>query len=550
MGNYTGAETSPGSLRTVVAASSTGTAFEWYDFFVYGALSTEIARNFFAGLDPTAGLIVSLAIFAAGFLFRPVGALVFGRLGDRFGRKGAFLATVIIMGGATFAIGLLPTSAQAGAIGAYLLIFLRILQGMAVGGEYGGAAIYVAEHATPDRRGEATSWIQSSASFGLLGAFMVILATRTWLGPEAFSAWGWRIPFMSSAILVAISIWMRMRLKESPEFERARDEGKLSQAPFAEVFLKWSNLKYVLIAFVALMGAQGAIWWCVFFYTEVFLRNYMKLDPNWVNFILIGATLVSIPLYVFFGWLSDRVGRKPVILFGIGLAAVAMMPAFQGIAHSANPAMFAARDRAPVTLYADPANCSVQFDLLGRAQYTTGCDITRNFLTRSGVAFSFEASEAGSPTLLRVGTLEVEALDGSGLSGAGLKTLSEQTAADIRGVLKEAGYPDAADASQVHWPILCLALFLLIVAATALYGPLAATMVELFPTHIRYTALSVPYHVGVGWVGGLMPMSAVAITAATGDIFAGLWYPVFFASVSFVCCLFLFPETRGRALDD
>lgn len=536
-------------MRTVVLASSAGTAFEWYDFFVYGALAAVISRNFFSQLDPTSGLIASLALFAAGFVFRPVGALVFGRLGDRFGRKGAFLATVILMGGATFAIGLLPTHAQAGGLGAVLLIILRILQGAAVGGEYGGAAIYVAEHAPSHRRGEATSWIQSSAAFGLLGAIGVVLATRTLLGEEVFLAWGWRIPFLFSAFLLAISIWMRLKLKESPEFERMKSEGRISQAPYRDVFLKWSNMKYVLIAFLSLMTAQGAIWWCAFFYTQIFLESFMKLPPMWTNLVLIAGTLSSVPLYVFFGWLSDRIGRKPVMLFGMILAAGAMFPAFHAIASGANPALDKAQQTTPIVVHADPAACSFQFDLLGRTKYETSCDISRNVLTKAGVAFATVDAPAGAAARVSIGDLEVEAIEGSGLSPDALAAATKETEARIRQALVETGFPTTADVAAVDWGRIALGFLTIIIAATALYGPLAAALVELFPGNVRYTALSTPYHVGVGWVGGFMPMTAFAIAAATGDIFAGLWYPVAFAVFSILCCIVLFPETRGRTLD-
>lgn len=543
------AENEATPMRTVVLASSTGTAFEWYDFFVYGAVASVISRNFFSELDPTSGLIAALALFAAGFLFRPVGALVFGRLGDRFGRKGAFLATVILMGGATFAIGLLPTYAQAGGLGTILLIVLRILQGLAVGGEYGGAATYVAEHAHPDKRGQSTSWIQSSASSGLVGALAVVLVTRSILGEEAFVAWGWRIPFLLSAGLLAVSIWMRMKLKESPEFERVKAEGKTSQAPFADVFLKWSNVKYVIIGFFSLMLAQGAIWFCVFFYAQVFMESFIRVEPALVNYILIAATVASIPLYTVFGWLSDRVGRKPVILLGIGLGAIAIVPAFHIIAGGANPALIRAQQSTPVTLHADPATCSFQFDLLGKARYVTGCDIARNMLTKSGVAFTTVAEATGSAASVHVGGEAVEVPDLSAMGADEARYVSAEVDGRVRAALLAAGYPAKAETSEIEWPMLILGFGVLLIAATALYGPLAATMVELFPTSIRYTALSVPYHIGVGWVGGFMPMTAFAISAATGDIFAGLWYSVAFAAVSFVCCLLLFPETRGKRLD-
>lgn len=536
------------SMRTVVLASSTGTAFEWYDFFIYGALAPVIARNFFSQLDETAGLIAALALFAAGFLFRPLGALVFGWLGDRFGRKGAFLATVVIMGGATFSIGLLPTFAQAGATGTILLIILRILQGLALGGEYGGAAIYVAEHSRPERRGLSTGWIQSSAAFGLLGAQGVVLLTRSQLGEEAFLDWGWRIPFLVSLGLLGVSIWMRAKLNESPEFERARSENKLSQAPFKDVFLKWANLKVVLIALFSITCAQGAIWWCTFSYSQIFLESTMKFSPALTNLTLGAATLASIPLYIFFAWLSDRIGRKPVILFGIGLALLAVFPSFNMMARGANPALFTAIESAPVEIHADPATCSFQFDILGRARYETACDIARAALTRAGVAYSTVDAPAGQATTVHVGGAVVAVADGLGLARAELAKVAGENGAAIQAALRAAGYPATAGSSDADWLLIAGGLVAMVIAATALYGPQAATLVELFPTNVRYTAMSVPYHVGVGWVGGFMPVTAFAIASTTGTIFSGLWYLVAFASVSFVVCLLFYPETRGRSL--
>jgi MFS family permease len=535
-------------MRTVVLASSTGTAFEWYDFFVYGAVAPTIAKNFFSQLDPTAGLIVSLAIFATGFLFRPLGALIFGRLGDRFGRKGAFLATVVIMGSATFAMGLLPSYAVAGPISVVLLIFLRILQGLAVGGEYGGAAIYVAEHAEPSRRGLSTGWIQASAAFGLLGAQGIVLVTRLQMDTASFDDWGWRIPFLISAGLLAVSIWMRLKLKESPEFVKAKEEGRLSQAPYADVFLKWKNLKIVLIALFSIMTAQGAIWWCTFSYTQIFLESSMKLAPVWANVVLLGATVVSIPLYIFFAWLSDKIGRKPILLFGMALALVAIFPSFHTMARGANPALFAAVESAPVEVHADPATCSFQFDLLGRAKYESACDIARSVLTRAGVAYKTIDAPAGQGTTVTLGGATVPIAEGSGLDATALAGVTKTATDDIRAALTTAGYPATANETAVNWPMIALGLVAMVIAATALYGPQAAALVELFPTNVRYTALSVPYHIGVGWAGGFMPVTAFAIASTAGDIFAGLWYMVFFAAISFVCCLLFFPETRGRAL--
>ena len=543
-----GGRKQPTSMRTVVLASSTGTAFEWYDFFVYGAVAPVIARNFFSQLDETSGLLASLALFATGFLFRPLGALIFGWLGDRYGRKGAFLATVVIMGGATFAIGLLPTYAQAGGIGTILLIIIRILQGLALGGEYGGAAIYVAEHSAPASRGVSTGWIQASASFGLLGAQAVVLTTRLSIGEEAFIAWGWRVPFILSLGLLAVSIWMRAKLHESPEFERARAEKKLSSAPFKDVFLKWKNLKLVLIALLSITGAQGAIWWCTFSYSQVFLETTMKFEPLLTNIVLGAATLVSIPLYIFFAWMSDRIGRKPVIAFGIGLALIAVFPSFQMMARGANPVLFEAVEKAPVSIHAPKGTCSFQFDILGRARYETACDIARAALTRVGVAYHTEVAAAGKPTTVHVGGAVVPVVGGEGLPGPDLKKVADAAGAEISTALRAAGYPANAHDGETNWLLIALGLAAMVVAATALYGPQAAALVELFPTSIRYTALSVPYHVGVGWVGGFMPVTAFAIAAATGDIFSGLWYLVFFAGISFACCIFLLPETKGRPL--
>jgi MFS family permease len=551
-------------LRTVVVASAAGTAFEWYDFFVYGSLTSIFAAKFFnaAEIGEANALLATLAVFAAGLLFRPLGALIFGRMGDRFGRKGAFLATVIIMGGTTFAIGLLPDNKELMGFSAIMLVLLRILQGMAIGGEYGGAAIYVAEHCEAHHRGESTGWIQSSAAFGLMGALAVVLGTRAWLGEEQFVAWGWRIPFLASAILVGISIWMRLRLHESPEFLKMKAEGTISKAPYAEVFLKWENLRLVLLAIFSFLMAQGAIWWCAFSYTQIFLERFMKLPGIWANLFLMGATVASIPLYVFFGWLSDRVGRKPVLIMGMVLSVVAMIPCFQAFSAGANPALLNAQREQPVVIHADPATCSFQFDLLGGRKYETGCDIARAYLTNAGIGFSIESESAGTPTMVQIGDnseARTSAVDAPGLDKVALDAHTKRINDAIAAALKTAGYPPPikppatpeefqAQAANFNWPLIIGGFAVLVIAATALYGPMAAALVELFPTRIRYTALSVPYHIGIGWVGGFMPMTAFAIATATGDVFAGLWYPVVFGIIGIVTCLFLFPETKGRAL--
>jgi MFS family permease len=556
------AEKPPASMRTVVLASSAGTAFEWYDFFIFGTLLPVFRQNFLTELtsnNPSAGLMVAMLIFAIGFLFRPVGALIFGWVGDRYGRKSAFLITVIMMGGATFAIGLLPTSAQVGPLAAFLLLGLRVIQGLAVGGEYGGAAIYVAEHAQQHKRGQSTAWIQASAAFGLLGALAVIVVTRLALGQQAFDAWGWRLPFLFSAGLVGISIFMRLKLSESPAFKAMKEEGRQSRAPLAEALLKWSNLKIVLTALFSLMLAQGAIWYCVFFYTQTFLETFTKIDPVVANVIMITATLVSIPLYVFFGWLSDLIGRKPVIIFGIALAIIAMFPSFNALATGANPDLTDAQNENPVAVHADPASCSFQVDVVGNARYETPCDIARKLLTDAGVKFVRVDGPAGQDATVTIGDhAPLGISSGVGLDTAALRALQQKTNRDLIAALGDAGYPTKtsaagvqsikADTNEIKWMHIVSGLLILVVAATALYGPLAATMVELFPTKVRYTALSVPYHIGVGWVGGFLPMTAFAIATTTGDIFSGIWYPVGFAAISLVCCILFYPETKGRPL--
>lgn len=541
-------DTKPTPMRTVVVASSAGTAFEWYDFFIFGALASVISRNFFAGLNDTAGLIAALALFGAGFAFRPLGALIFGRMGDRVGRKAAFLVTVTLMGGATLAIGFLPTYEQAGLIGPALLIVLRILQGLALGGEYGGAAIYVAEHAPDHRRGEFTGWIQTSAAFGLIGALVVILVTRRTVGEEAFADWGWRIPFLVSAGLLAISIFMRLKLSESPSFERLKASGQEAKAPFAEAFGQWSNLKLVLLSLFAFMSAQGAVWYTAFFYTQIFLERFLKVAPATVNTLMICATIASAPLYVMFAWLSDRVGRKWVMWFGMTLALVAFFPGFQALTMAANPALAEAQRATPVVVVADPADCALQFDPVGRAQFASACDIAKTSLANAGVSYDNVAAPPGTPAQVKVGQISVVSIDGAQLSPDALKAARAQVDGQIREALTANGYPTAADPARTNLLAVFGVLMIFVVAATALYGPMAATLVELFPTRVRYTAMSLPYHIGTGWVGGFVPFSAFAIVTATGNIYSGLWYPVIFTGISVVVCLFL-PETKGKPLD-
>jgi MFS family permease len=541
------AKAKPWSMFRVIAASSAGTAFEWYDFFIFGSLTPVIAKVFLAGLDPTSALIAALALFAVGFAFRPLGAIIFGAMGDRVGRKATFLTTVSLMGGATFAIGLLPTYAQAGILAPILLVFLRICQGTALGGEYGGAAIYVAEHAANDRRGAATGWIQSSASFGLLAALLVIFATRTTLGEDAFNAWGWRIPFLMSVILLAISVWMRVKLSESPAFAKLREEGAVSKAPLTEAFARRDSLKQVMIAFFGIMCAQGAVWYFTFFYMQVFLEKSLGVPAVTKDMLLIVMTMVSAPLYVFFGWLSDRIGRKPVMLGGMLLALALYFPGSHLIAQAANPVLVAAQGRTPVIVETDPATCSSQFDPTGTAKFTSACDIAKSSLITRGVAYSTRASTDGTTRVL-AGTKAVPVASGEG--AADLKALKAATATSINGALEAAGYPKSADTGRTNMPLLLAVLLLFVVAATALYGPQAAALVEMFPTRIRYTAMSLPYHVGTGWVGGFLPVTSFAIVALTGDIYAGLWYAVGFTALSAVVTILFLKETRGKPLEE
>lgn len=541
------------SMRTVVAASSAGTAFEWYDFFIFGSLAQVISKTFFTGLSETAGYVAALALFGVGFAFRPLGALVFGKIGDQAGRKGAFLATVLLMGGATFAIALLPTYQQAGIISPILLIVLRCVQGFALGGEYGGAAIYVAEHSPPDQRGRSTAWVQSSASLGLFAALLVILATR-WLlggvaGPAAFDAWGWRIPFAVSIGLLAVSVWMRLKLSESPTFARMKEEGAASKAPYAEAFGQWKNLKLVLLAFFAVMSAQGAVWYTTFFYIQTFMEKFLKIAPGTINGLMMAAAAVSAVLYVVFGALSDRIGRKPVMLGGMVLALAFYFPGFHLLERAANPALAEASARAPVTVTADPKDCALQFDPIGKAAFVSSCDIAKSALANAGVSYANHAGPTGSAAVVQIGETKIVSKSAKGLPAKEAKAVKTAGEAAIKAALAKAGYPAKADPTRLNWWGVFGVLLVFVIGATALYGPLAAALVELFPTRVRYTALSLPYHIGTGWIGGFVPFSAFAIVAAVGNIYAGLWYPVFFTLISVLTTLFLLPETKDRSLD-
>ena len=536
-------------MRTVVAASSAGTAFEWYDFFIFGSLTQVISKTFFAGLNDTAGYIAALALFGVGFAFRPLGALVFGKIGDQAGRKGAFLATVLLMGGATFAIAFLPTYQQAGIISPILLILMRCVQGFALGGEYGGAAIYVAEHSPANQRGWSTSWVQTSAAFGLFGALMVIMATRATVGTEAFDAWGWRIPFAVSIGLLGISVWMRMKLTESPAFAAMKEEGQASKAPYAEAFGQWKNMKLVILAFLSMMCAQGGVWYTTFFYSQTFMEKFLKVDAATINSVMMITTAISAVFYVVFGWLSDRIGRKPVMLGGMTLALLFYFPGFHLLEKAANPALAEASAKSPVVVVADPKDCSLQFDPVGKTAFVTSCDIIKSTLANAGVSYANEKAPAGATAVMKIGGVEIVSQSAKGLPKAQIKTVKTGVETQIKAALVKAGYPAKADPARMNKPMMIAVLFVFVLGATALFGPLAACLVELFPTRVRYTALSLPYHIGTGWVGGFVPFFAFAIVTAVGNIYAGLWYPIAFTLISVLTTTFLLPETKERPLD-
>lgn len=537
-------------MGLVLSASAAGTVFEWYDFFIFGSLLSIITKHFFAGAGETQGYIFALLTFAVGFAVRPFGGLVFGYFGDRAGRKRAFLVTITVMGLATFAIGLLPDTTHIGDMAPYLLIGLRMLQGFAVGGEYGGAAIYVAEHADRKKRGAATGWIQVAATIGLFLALSVILGLRTTMGEKTFTDWGWRIPFLVSLGLLAISIVIRLKLDESPAFRELQLSGRTSNAPLSEAFLRWRNLRIVLVVLVGLLMGQGVVWYTAQFYTQFFLERVVKVEPWMVNLLILTVTVLSAFLHVFFSRLSDRIGRKPVMLFGLALATVMLIPGFQWLTEAVNPALAEATARAPVSVLAPPSECSLQFDLIGRAKFITSCDIAKSTLATLGVPYKNEMTEAGTLAQIRIGTETLSSIDGSVLAPSALAVAQKNFASEVKASLTSAGYPTIADTSRINVPLAIVILLIFVTAAAALYGPQAAALVELFPTRIRYSALSLPYHVGVGWFGGFLPPLAFSIVAATGNLYAGLWYPVTVAGIGFVVTLLFLPETRGRDINE
>ncbi|MBM1204758.1 MFS transporter [Pseudomonas fragi] len=514
--------------RKIIFASSLGTVFEWYDFFLYGALATVLSKQFFAGVNDTTAFIFALMAFAAGFLVRPFGALVFGRLGDMIGRKYTFLMTIILMGLSTFAVGLLPTYASIGIAAPIMLVVLRMLQGLALGGEYGGAATYVAEHAAPGKRGFNTSWIQSTATLGLLLSLLVVLSCR-YLTGDQFEVWGWRLPFLLSIVLLGISTWIRMSMHESPAFVKMKAEGKTSKSPIRESFGKWENLKIVLIALFGINAGQAVTFYTAQFYVLFFLTQMLKMDPAQANLLLIISVVIGAPFFIFFGWLSDRVGRKPILMLGLLLATVLYFPLFKALSHYANPQIDTASRQSPIVVMADPATCTFQFDPVGKARFDSPCDKVKTFLVKQGLPYTSQATAPGTEVQVSVGEQKISGFD----------------EAAMRAAVTEAGYPAKADPSSVNQPMVVLMMVLLTLIATMTYGPLAAVMVELFPTRIRYTSMSLPYHIGNGWFGGFLPTVSFALVVYTGDIFYGLWYPVVITGVSLVVGMLCLKETRN-----
>jgi hypothetical protein len=544
-----GAEKGITDKRLVVFASSLGTVFEWYDFYLYGSLAAIIAKQFFSGVNPTAGFIFALLAFAAGFFVRPFGALVFGRLGDLVGRKYTFLITIVIMGLSTFIVGLLPSYASIGFLAPVILIALRLLQGLALGGEYGGAATYVAEHSPPGRRGFMTSWIQTTATLGLFLSLLVILGVRTWTGEEAFAAWGWRIPFLVSIVLLGVSVWIRLKLNETPLFQQMKAEGKGSKAPLTESFARWGNLKIVILALLGLTAGQAVVWYTGQFYALFFLTQTLKVDGPTANILIALSLLIGTPFFVFFGWLSDKIGRKHIILGGCLLAVITYFPVFHGIAYFANPALYAAQASAPVTVVADPAECSFQFNPVGTAKFLSSCDIAKSFLAKNSVSYENEVAAAGTVAQIKVGDTVIDSFAGKGLAAEDFKAKSDAFTASVGAAIKAAGYPAKADPAQINYPMVVLLLFYLVILVTMVYGPIAAMLVELFPTRIRYTSMSLPYHIGNGWFGGFLPTVAFAMVAAKGDIYYGLWYPIGVAAMTFIVGLIFIRETKDHRID-
>ncbi|AFJ86779.1 MULTISPECIES: MFS transporter [Burkholderia] len=531
-----------GEEKKVIFASSLGTVFEWYDFYLAGSLAAYISKSFFSGVNPTAAFIFTLLGFAAGFAVRPFGAIVFGRLGDLVGRKHTFLVTIVLMGISTFVVGFLPGYTSIGIAAPVIFIAMRLLQGLALGGEYGGAATYVAEHAPANRRGFYTAWIQTTATLGLFLSLLVILGVRTFIGEEAFGNWGWRVPFVASILLLAVSVWIRMQLNESPVFLRIKAEGKTSKAPLTEAFGQWKNLKIVILALVGLTAGQAVVWYTGQFYALFFLTQTLKVDGASANILIAIALLIGTPFFLFFGSLSDKIGRKPIILAGCLIAALTYFPLFKALTHYANPQLELATQKAPITVLADPATCSFQFNPVGTSKFTSSCDIAKSALAKAGLNYENVAAPAGTIAQIKVGDTVIPAYDGKATDAKAQGAAFDKTLAST---LKGAGYPAKADPAQLNWPMTIVILTILVIYVTMVYGPIAAMLVEMFPTRIRYTSMSLPYHIGNGWFGGFLPATAFAIVAAKGDIYSGLWYPIVIALATFVIGVLFVKDTKN-----
>ena len=537
--------------KLVITASSLGTVFEWYDFYLYGLLATFISKVFFAGVNETTGFILALGAFAAGFAVRPFGALVFGRVGDLVGRKYTFLVTMSLMGISTFAVGLLPGYDTIGIASPIILVALRILQGLALGGEYGGAATYVAEHAPNNRRGLYTSFIQITATFGLFAALLIVLGVRTGMGEDTFAGWGWRVPFLLSAILLAVSMWIRLQLNESPVYQKMKDEGTTSKSPIKDSFGKWGNLKFVLIALFGAVAGQAVVWYTGQFYAMFYLEKILKVDGATTNYLIAIALALGTPFFVFFGWLSDKIGRKFLILGGCTLAAITYFPAFHALSDAANPALAQASQTAPVVVTANDAECSFQFDPIGKNKFdSSSCDIAKAFLAKSGINYTNTQAPAGTVASVAIGGKTLTAPNPADVTGEDRAAAIKAYQDEVKATLAEAGYPAKADPDQIDSVKVVAILFYLVILVTMVYGPIAAMLVELFPSNIRYTSMSLPYHIGNGWFGGFLPTTAFAMVAATGDIYYGLWYPVVVAVGTVVIGLIFLPETFRRNIDD
>ena len=534
--------------RKVIFASSLGTVFEWYDFYLYGSLAAIIAKHFFAGVNETTSFIFALLAFAAGFAVRPFGAIVFGRLGDMIGRKHTFLITIVIMGVSTAVVGMLPGYATIGVAAPIILISLRLLQGLALGGEYGGAATYVAEHAPKGKRGYFTSWIQTTATLGLFLSLLVILACRTVLGTEAFEAWGWRIPFLLSILLLIISVYIRLQLSESPVFQKMKAEGKSSKAPLTESFARWDNLKIVIMALLGGTAGQAVVWYTGQFYALFFLLQTLKIEPQTANLLIAGSLLIGTPFFVLFGSLSDRIGRKGIIMAGCIIAALTYFPIFHALTQYGNPDVFVAQEKNPVTVIANPDQCSFQFDPVGKAKFTSSCDLAKTVLAKRAIPYENVNAEPGAVAQVRIGEKVIESFEGTGMPGADFKAKNDAFTTTLATALKDAGYPEKADPAKTNYPMVLLLLTILVIYVTMVYGPIAAWLVELFPARIRYTSMSLPYHIGNGWFGGFLPTVAFAMVAATGDIYYGLWYPIVIAVMTAVLGIFFMPETKDREI--